>query len=480
MNRYLLFAASIALTIGFAPSAIAQCSDIVTFADEITPTSEIHVDPQGNDGSGDGSQANPYATVQFAVNQATAGTAVIIHAGTYFGGIFLNNVAGNASAPIWIGGATGESRPIIEGGGTVMQVSRAKYVVLHDLEFRGASQNGVNFDDGGDVADPLAAHHIVFRNLFIHQIGTTGNQDCLKLSGLDDYFVLDSTFTDCGDGGSGIDHVGCHRGLIANCELTGPYSSGIQCKGGSEDIEIRNCRIADANQRGVNIGGSTGFEFFRPPLSTDTPNAEARNIRVLANVFEGSRSPINFVGCVDSVVANNTIVNPGNWIIRILQETTSTPEFEFLPSGDNRFENNLVFFDRSQLSTYLNIGSNADETSFVFTSNLWYAHDNPAASQPSLPVAETDAVVGEDPLLADPGSGDYRISQDSPAAGTAMAAVLAASDFDGNCYTDPPSIGAFEVDQPAAVPACSTSSVAIMALLMALTAVSTRPTMLQK
>ncbi len=462
------------LLMAFAQSAFAQCADIPTFADGLSPTSEIHVDPDGDDGSGDGSPGNPYATVQFAINQATPGTAVIIHEGTYAGGIFVGSLPGEPGAPIWIGGAAGEARPVIQGGGTAMQVSRATYVALHDVEFRGASLNGVNFDDGGDVSNPLAAHHILFRNLLIHDIGSTGNQDCLKLSGLRDYVVLDSVIADCGDGGSGIDHVGCHRGLIARCDLTGPYSSGVQCKGGSADIEIRNCRIADANQRAVNIGGSTGFEFFRPPLSTDAPNAEARNIRVLANIFEGSRSPINFVGCVDSVVANNTIVRPDNWIIRILQETTSSGEFEFLPCGDNRFENNIVYFDRGQISTYLNIGANVAGETFSFASNLWYAFDSPAASQPSLPVTESNAVTGEDPLFNDPAA-DYRIDAESPAAGMAMATVLAASDVDGNCYADPPSIGAFEVDQAAAVPTCSLSSMMAMALMMSLAVAMLRP-----
>ena len=324
---------------------------------------------------------------------------------------------------------------------------RAKYVIVHDLEVQAAVYNGINADDGGEYADPLASHHLIFHDLYIHDIGGDGNQDGLKLSGINDYFVLDCEMAYCGGAGSGsgIDHVGCHHGLIARCHFHDLSANAVQCKGGSKDIEIRWNHLHEAGARGVNIGGSTGFTYFRPPLSTEDPNVEARDIRVLANIMEGGTASVAFVGCGESVVANNTIVDPHNWIIRILQETTSSGEYEFLPCGDNTFENNLVYFDRSDLSTYVNVGPNTAPETFVFANNLWYAHDNPAASTPNLPVAESDGIYGDDPLLTDPGSGDYRILGSSPAAGAGISPVLVEGDIRGVCYLTPPSIGAYEI-----------------------------------
>lgn len=60
---------------------------------------------------------------------------------------------------------------------------------LHDLEVRNSNYNGINCDDGGDVTDNQAAHHLIFKNLYIHDIGGTGNQDGLKLSGINDFLV---------------------------------------------------------------------------------------------------------------------------------------------------------------------------------------------------------------------------------------------------------------------------------------------------
>jgi len=86
-------------------------------------------------------------------------------------------------------------------------------VVLHDLEITGSDHNGVNCDDGGDMANPEASHHLVFRRLSIHDIGGDGNQDCLKLSGIRHFRVEDCELARCGGNGSGsgVDHVGCQQ-----------------------------------------------------------------------------------------------------------------------------------------------------------------------------------------------------------------------------------------------------------------------------
>jgi hypothetical protein len=149
-------------------TVMGACHAVPTFADNLKPTNHLPVAVNGSDINGDGSPDSPYATITHAVRQATPGTAIVVHAGVYPGGIYLAGVSGTASAPIWIGGAAGESRPVIEGGGEGIHFSRGRYVVLHDLEVRNATQNGINFDDGGDYSNPLAAHHIIFERLYIH------------------------------------------------------------------------------------------------------------------------------------------------------------------------------------------------------------------------------------------------------------------------------------------------------------------------
>jgi hypothetical protein len=419
-----------------------ECGAIQTFEDGLTPTRELFVDAAAA-GPGDGSEADPYPNVEAALSAATPGTAVRIRPGTYAGGAFASGITGSATAPIWIGGVPGAARPLISGGANAIQLSASSYVILHDLEVTGQDSNGLNIDDGEAASGQ--AHHLIFRDLSIHDIGSGGNQDCLKLSGLDDYFVLDSEFVGC-SGGSAVDHVGCHRGVVARNTFRDLGGNGVQSKGGSDDIEITQNTFMEAGQRAVNMGGSTGFEFFRPALSTAEPNFEARNIRVVANLFQGGISPIAFVGCVDCIAANNTVVDPVQWVARILQETTSADGYEFLPAAGGRFVNNIVYFARGELSTYVNVGPDTAPETFEFSNNLWFAYDSPGESEPdSLPVAENAGIYGSDPGFGDASSSDFSITAESPGAAAGIAVSGVQADLVGNCYSEPPSVGALEV-----------------------------------
>jgi hypothetical protein len=276
----------------------------------------------------------------------------------------------------------------------------------------------------------------------IHDIGTGRNQDGLKLSGVNDFFVLDCEFARVSPGGSGIDHVGCHRGLVARCVFTAGGNS-VQCKGGSEEIEIRQSRFNNPEGRAVNIGGSTGFAYFRPPLLTNAANVEARNIRVIANRFHGAAAPINFVGATDSIAAHNTFIDPNRWIIRILQETTSKDGREFLPTGKNKFINNLIYYDTARITVPISIGANTDAASFQFANNLWYAHNQPARSRPAFPSPESAGVYGVDPKFQN--TNDSALAPGSPAIGHGKRLPDVRADFAAKCFGDPPSIGAVEV-----------------------------------
>jgi hypothetical protein len=59
------------------------CGAIVTFADDKTPTAELHVAPNGVDDPGCGAVDSPCASIEGAVGLAQPGTAVRIHSGTY-------------------------------------------------------------------------------------------------------------------------------------------------------------------------------------------------------------------------------------------------------------------------------------------------------------------------------------------------------------------------------------------------------------
>ena len=111
-----------------------------------------------------------------------------------------------------------------------------------------------------------------------------------------------------------------------------------------------------------------------------------------------------------------------------------------------------MWYSRAGISTHVNVGSNTAPASFRFAHNLWYAHDQPNRSQPSLPVAEKNAITGHDPQFIGLTERDYRLTPSSPAAAKGKEIRVAKADQLERCYVEPPSIGAFEAN-PAQLPA---------------------------
>lgn len=434
------------------------CDAPTTFADTLTPRRVLHVAAEATD-EGDGSVSRPFATLEAAARAATPGTAIRLAPGRHRPNQSVDGLRGTASAPIWIGGEPGASpRPVIEGGEQGMGLQRAAYVVLHDLEVRGASQNGINLDDGSEVGRADASHHVALLRLYVHDVGDTGNQDCVKLSGVSDVFVYDSRFERCGgQSGSGIDQVGVHRSVIARNTFASLRGNAVQAKGGSTDIDIRQNRMRDAGVRAVNLGGSTGFTFFRPRLSPTAPNAEARRVRVFNNVIVGGSdlsTPFAFVGCVDCLVAHNLVSGAPRWLVRILQETVSRDGVVFEPTSRGRVVNNVFAFNAAALGTAVNVGANTAAETFLFANNHWLAADDPARSRPALPVIERGIIVGPPTGYAGlltPDATQASLAPGSPEAGAAVLLPEIAGTLTGACRGDVHSIGPLDVTRPRTV-----------------------------
>ncbi|MBK8096769.1 MAG: hypothetical protein IPK26_06660 [Planctomycetes bacterium] len=188
-------------------------------------------------------------------------------------------------------------------------------------------------------------------------------------------------------------------------------ASGVQAKGGSSAIAIRDSEFEHAGSRALNLGGSTGTAFFRPPLAAWLGDRfEAKDLVVENNRFVGSDAAVAFVGIDGAVVRHNTFVEPRRWVVRILQETR---EVGFLPCRNGVFERNLVVFRSSWSSGGVNVGDATAPTTFVFANNWWWCVDRPERSEPRLPVQERAGVHGRDPKLRP----DGRLGEDSPAKG---------------------------------------------------------------
>jgi hypothetical protein len=330
-----------------------------------------------------------------AVTSAKPGTRILLAGGNYGAGFYFSNLRGEEGKPIVIAAADSNNPPVFRDGNVSMHLSSPAHVELRDLVFTKLSQNGINIDDGGNTN--ASARGIVLRGLRISDVGGDGNNDCIKLSGIWDFRVTNCTIERWGTrGGSAIDMVGCHRGVIeGNTIRHNPEPqncTGVQGKGGTSDLVIRRNRFENAGGRGVNIGGSTGLKFFRPALAEGGEHAEARNLRVEGNTFVGSAAPVAFVGVDGAVVRFNTIERPGRWALRILQENKA-PGFVACRNGE--FTDNTIVFDSTGWGEGgVNIGAGTAPTTFKFARNWWYCADNPERSKPRLPTTEVDGNYG--------------------------------------------------------------------------------------
>jgi hypothetical protein len=361
--------------------------------------------------------ANEFRT---AVRAATPGTRIEVAPGDYAGGFFFENLRGEKGRPIVIAGADPADPPRIVGGNAGLLLNNPAFVVLENLALSGMKGNGVNISDGGKFSSE--PRELVLRGLRITDLDGRGNLDGIKLSGLVGFRVEKCMVERWGTGsGSGIDMVGCHDGLIMGCTFRhsgDPQStggSGVQAKGGSSNITIRENRFEHAGERAVNIGGSTNLKLFRPPLESwpaDVPKSEARKIVVEGNTFIGSLSPIAFVGVDGATVRFNTIYKPGKWAFRILQETT---EPGFVPCRNGVISDNVIVFDSAHWSEGgVNVGAHVDAGSFRFGRNHWFCADRPDRSRPQLPSREEGGVYGIDPQFQDAERFDLRLKSESP------------------------------------------------------------------
>lgn len=349
----------------------------------------------------------PYASITHALVVTKPGDTIMVHEGNYEGDIYIASLQGTTARPIHFVAAP-NATVIFQGGVNAWHLVDVAYVYIKGFTFQQQTGNGFNIDDGGTYNTP--SHHIIFDSCTFRNINATGNNDLLKMSGVDFFAIRNCQFFNGAAGGSGIDMVGCHDGTISSNRFENLGSNSIQAKGGSRNIKIEYNYFNNGGERTLNLGGSTNLQLFRPLDA----RYEAAQLTVYSNIFIGSDVPIAYVGCVQTNVLNNTIYLPQKWVIRILQETIDSSRFQ--PCGNNTFSNNIIYHD-NRVSVDCNIGPNTNAPSFSFSNNLWFHSQSPTWAGPVLPAKEINSTIGKDPLFMNAPAGDFSLKKESEAAG---------------------------------------------------------------
>ncbi len=122
---------------------------------------------------------------------AKPGDTVLMYPAEYKGAYFIENINGIQNSPIIIRGINRDS-VVFSGGSESFHFSDCSYLIIENFTIKGQTSNGMNCDDAGTFDTP--AHHIIFRNLTFSTMNASGNNDQLKLSGLDDFIIEDCIF----------------------------------------------------------------------------------------------------------------------------------------------------------------------------------------------------------------------------------------------------------------------------------------------
>ncbi len=365
---------------------------------------------------------------------STAGDSIIFRDGIYSGGMSLQNWGGIEDSPIFIM-AENTGMVSIEGGNTAIHFIDCNNIVLSGIVFKGQITNGLNIDDGGSFESPSRGW--IISSCTFSDMNASGNNDLIKMSGVNNFLIQDCLFQNGSVGGSGIDMVGCHFGEISESVFRDVGGNSVQGKGGTHDISIQRNLFINGGARTLNLGGSTGMQFFRP---IDAP-FEARRLKVQANIFIGSPAPITFIGSDSVIVSNNNIVLPDKWVMRILQENNHE---RLIQCGDNVFANNIIYVN-SDVNVTANIGPNTRSETFIFESNNWYNVDD-SSWQPNLPSEDLSPTYFDPGFIGGENDEKPYYPEGMKSDATGNLEYTPELDFTRVKYNVEPSIGAYELN----------------------------------
>ncbi|HEY8579894.1 MAG TPA: right-handed parallel beta-helix repeat-containing protein [Beijerinckiaceae bacterium] len=272
------------------------------------PTGQvIWVSTTGRAGAS-GSAADPYRSIQEAVDHAPAGAVVMVKAGVYTENVSIVK-GGTSDAPLTILSADGRGAAQIKpanGARDTIEISRADHVVLDGLSIEGPASSAANAVHvhahvAPGVFDP--ASHVVVRNCDIAAKAGDG----VKLSKAEHVSLVGNAITGSTGAEEAIDCVGVRHLVIAHNEIKGAAAIAIAVKGGSEDVLIEANHIDGAGNYGIGVGGHTEEAYFWPGF-IGAYRYEARDVRVVGNEIENTKNQ----GV--RVLAGHDVEITGNWI----------------------------------------------------------------------------------------------------------------------------------------------------------------------
>jgi hypothetical protein len=453
--------------------------------------STFYVSPSGSNGN-DGSQADPFQTIQFAISQMTTGTTIEIMAGTYTEYLYIDGKQGTAAAPNVIK-AFGSDIVVIDGGGTssslgdaLLFMSNTAHLTLENLNFQNIINNyvsGVNINfncqnitvEGCTIKDihfsdnpaenvtsfknvnPLVVYgasstvansNITLRNNEIFNC-RTGYSEGITLTGnVDSFLVADNLVHDITN--IGIVVAG-HYNVCSNPALDQARHGILR------NNEVYNCKSPIATAGGIYVDGGTfiivennicydgqvGFS-----IGCENKNKETSNVHLRNNIAYGNSRAGVVVGGFSYPNTTGKVVNclvTGNTLYDNDKANTWTGELNMTYCENVVVKNNI--FSATNPYNVMSFYKKDNGTGNIIDYNLYYSNAGNETSiygynDADLKTLETyQSTSGFDansafgnPFFADPMDLDFRLTDSSRAAnaGDPSYDALGEVDMDGN------------------------------------------------
>jgi len=284
---------------------------------DYTVKNPVYVSNNGSDSNGNGTQNNPYKTINHALSQCSGGETIMLFEGVYRGEIRIE-LPNITLRPVDIANDHVIIKNVIDDEEQSFAIwlhvdsSGSK---LQNLEIIGGYYYGIKIETTWDwgEGDRHGASNIIIEDCVIHDTG----RDCIKITpNCNNIIIRRCEIFNSGIGPSninaenaeGIDNVNGDNMIVQDCYIHDIYTTGIYFKGGAQNCVVERNIIKNTGFSGVLIGFDTSTDYFDLEVNPDyyeSIKGVVRNNVIINTVYAG----IGLYSSKDAMVYNNTIIN---------------------------------------------------------------------------------------------------------------------------------------------------------------------------